>query len=67
MDHTPGALAFHRDMIPLISTLFSIRNSRQAIIDESHSKANLREFNHDYRVCEQALGGLCPTKSSRSM
>jgi hypothetical protein len=72
---------FHRDMmldIPLISELISIRNSRQAIIDESHSIANLRELNHDYRVCEQVLlrstrlrnsmlGGLCSTKSSLSM
>jgi hypothetical protein len=56
MNNTPGALAFHRDMmldIPLIADLLTIRNSRQAIIDESLRHANLKRLNHDYRVGEQ--------------
>jgi hypothetical protein len=56
MNNTPGALAFHRDMlmgIPLIADLITIRNSRQAIIDESHRVANLHRLNPDYHVGEK--------------
>ena len=58
MNNTPGALAFHCDMlldIPLIADLITIHNSRQAIIDESLRIANLHRLNHDYRVNEQVL------------
>jgi hypothetical protein len=58
MNHTPGALAFHRDMlldIPLIADLITIRNSRQRIIDERLRVANLHRLNHDYRIGEQVL------------
>jgi hypothetical protein len=58
MNHIPGALAFHRDMmldIPLIADLITIRKSRQSIIDESLRIANLSRLNHDYRVGEQVL------------
>jgi hypothetical protein len=57
-NNTSGALAFHRDMlsdIPLIADLITIRNSRQAIIDESLRVANMQRLNHDYRVGEQVL------------
>jgi hypothetical protein len=58
MNNTPGALALHRDMpldIPLIADLITIRNSRQAIIDESLRVANMQRLNHDYRFGEQVL------------
>jgi transposase InsO family protein len=58
MNHTPGALAFHRDMlldIPLIADLITIRNSRQSIIDERLRVANLHRLNHDYRIGERVL------------
>jgi hypothetical protein len=57
-NNTPGSLAFHRDMlldIPLVADLITIRNSSQAIIDESLRVANLHRLNHDYRVGKQIL------------
>jgi hypothetical protein len=41
--------------IPLIADLLTIRNSRQAIIDESLRHANLKRLNHDYCVGEHVL------------
>jgi hypothetical protein len=58
MNRTPGALAFHRDMmldIPLVADLITIQNSRQAIIDETLRKANLHRLNHDYAAGEFVL------------
>jgi hypothetical protein len=82
MNNTPGALAFHRDMlldIPLIADLITIRNSRHAIIDENLRVANMQRLNHDYRVGEQGFcsrstrprnsmpDGPVPTISNQSM
>jgi hypothetical protein len=41
--------------IPLVADLITIRNSRQAIIDESLRVASMRRLNHDYRINEQVL------------
>jgi transposase InsO family protein len=58
MDNTPGALAFHRDMllaIPLIADLITICNSRQRILNERLRVANLHHLNHDYQIGERVL------------
>jgi hypothetical protein len=55
---TPGALAFHRDMIldlPIIADLISIREKRQQLIDERLIQANRRRFAYDYTVGQQVL------------
>ena len=57
LHNTPGALAFHRDMlldIPLIADMVTIRNNRQAIINECLCKANHHRVSYDYRVGERA-------------
>ena len=55
---SPGALVFHRDMfldIPLIADLATIRNHRQALIDENLRRQNLKRRSFDYQVGQQVL------------
>jgi transposase InsO family protein len=71
MDNTPGALAFHRDMlldIPLIADLITIRNSRQRIINERLRLVDLHRLNHDYLSRRTSITqGLCAQETRRSM
>jgi len=55
---TPGALAFHRDMIlniPLVSDLHLIREHRQQLIDERRITANRKRFTFDYQPNQEVL------------
>jgi hypothetical protein len=49
---TPGALAFHRDMvmnIPLMSDLRLIQQNRQRLIDDRLIESNRKRFSYDYQ------------------
>ena len=55
---SPGALAFHRDMllnIPLIADFQLLRDKRQALIDQQLIRANHIRVSHDYQPHEQVL------------
>jgi hypothetical protein len=55
---TPGALAFHRDMIlniPMMADLQQIQQRRQQLIDDRLIKANLKRFSYDYAVGGEVL------------
>ena len=55
---TPGALAFHRDMIlniPIIADLESIQQNRQHLIDQRLIIANRKRFNYDYQIDDKVL------------
>ena len=53
---SPGALAFHRDMllnIPLIADLQLLRDQGQVLIDQLLMRANRLRISHDYQPNEQ--------------
>ena len=55
---TPGALAFHRDMvldIPFVADLETIRNNRQQLIDNRLILANRKRFSYDYVIGDEVL------------
>jgi hypothetical protein len=55
---SPGALAFHRDMllpIPIIADLDMLRQKRQALVDKNLLRQNLRRIRHDYTVGDEVL------------
>ena len=55
---TPGAMAFHQDMImglPVIADLHTIQQNRQALIDKRLIEANAKRFSHDYHVGDQVF------------
>jgi hypothetical protein len=55
---TPGALAFHRDMIlniPLVADLQQIQRRRQQLIDHRLIKANAKRFSYDYKIGDEVL------------
>jgi hypothetical protein len=55
---SPGALAFHRDMvmnIPLVSDLTMIQQNRQALIDQRLIHSNLKRFAYDYQPNQEVL------------
>jgi hypothetical protein len=57
-NHSPGALAFHRDMflnIPLQANFEAIRQRRQLLINDNLRRANAKRRHHDYRINEQVL------------
>ena len=63
---SPGALAFHRDMllpIPIMANYNLIRERRQAVIDDNNRRANLRRRFKDYSPGDQVLL-LLPSKST---
>ena len=50
--YSPGALAFHRDVlldIPLIIDLQQIRNKRQISVDENPRRVNAKRSSFDYQ------------------
>jgi hypothetical protein len=55
---TPGALAFHRDMvmnIPFMADLNLIQQHRQHLIDERLLANNRKRFAHDYQPGQEVL------------
>jgi transposase InsO family protein len=55
---TPGALAFHRDMIlniPLVADLQQVQRRRQQLIDHRLIKANAKRFSYDYKIGDEVL------------
>ena len=58
MGISPGEFVYQRDMlhdIPIIADVLSIRNRRQAMIDENLRRENARRRDHNYAVGEQVL------------
>ncbi|KAL7558254.1 hypothetical protein ACA910_009926 [Epithemia clementina (nom. ined.)] len=58
LKHSPGSLAFHRDMLfdlPLIVDMEMVRLYRQQIVDERARHANRSRIFHDYSVGDQVL------------
>ena len=50
--YSPGALAFHRDMLldaPLIIDLLQIRDKRQVMVDENLRRTNAKRSLYDYQ------------------
>jgi hypothetical protein len=55
---TPGALAFHGDMvmsIPLMSDLMLIQQNRQQLIDHRLIERNRKRFSYDYQPNQEVL------------
>jgi hypothetical protein len=55
---TPGALAFHRNMvmyIPLMSDLMLIQQNRQQLIDHCLIESNRKRFSYDYQPNQEVL------------
>eukprot|EP00957_Ditylum_brightwellii_P031742 2407121-Ditylum_brightwellii.AAC.1 len=63
---SPGALAFHRDMLvdlPTIADLLMIQQKRQVLIDESMRRQNLKRRDWNYAVGQEVLIKMIdPTK-----
>ncbi|KAL7562592.1 hypothetical protein ACA910_015462 [Epithemia clementina (nom. ined.)] len=58
LKHSPGSLAFHRDMLfdlPLIVDMEVVRLHRQQIVDERARLANRSRIFHDYSVGDKVL------------
>ena len=58
MKASPGAMAFHRDMIlniPLIVDFELLRQRRQLLIDKNLVRANAKRVNYDYQPGQKAL------------
>ena len=56
--YSPGALAFHRDMlldVPIIVDLLAIRERRQLSVDENLRRVNARRSSYDYQPGQQVL------------
>ena len=55
---SPGALAFHRDMIldiPLLADLHALHQRRQVIIDKRLRRANYKRRTYDYQIGQEVL------------
>ena len=56
--HSPGALAFHRDMlldIPLLVDLAQIRDKRQIAVDENLRRTTAKRSSYDYQPGQSIL------------
>ena len=56
--HSPGSLAFHRDMflnLPLQADLEAIRQRRQLLIDDNLRRQNEKRRHYDYQVGQLVL------------
>ena len=56
--YSPGALAFHRDMlldVPLVIDLLSIRDKRQVTVDENLRRINAKRTSFDYQPGQEVL------------
>jgi len=59
--YSPGALAFHRDMllnVPLVVDLMAVRDRRQARVDRDLLRANARRSAFDYKAGDKVLKQL---------
>jgi transposase InsO family protein len=55
---SPGSIAFHRDMlldVPLLINMETLRQQRQALVDQTLLDANKKRRFHDYRVGDEIL------------
>ena len=51
--YSPGALAFHHDMllnIPLVVDLIVIRDAQQVIVNKSLRRTNAKRSTYDYQI-----------------
>jgi transposase InsO family protein len=58
LQSTPGALAFHHNMvinIPLMSDLTLVQQNRQQLIDQRLIKSNRKRFAYDYQPNQELL------------
>lgn len=58
MNHSPGAIAFHRDMILdilIAANMIAIQANRQKLIDYRLLEANAKRVNHDFHVGQQVM------------
>ena len=56
--YSPGALAFHRDMlldVPLVIDLLAIRDKRQIKVDENLRRVNAKRSSFDYQPGQKVL------------
>ena len=56
--YSPGAMAFHRDMlldIPLVADLVAVRDRRQLTVDENLRRVNARRTSYDYQPGQRVL------------
>ena len=59
--HTPGAMAFHRDMllnVPLVVNLLAVRDKRQVAVDKNLQRVNARRTSHDCQPNQRVLKKL---------
>ena len=55
---SPGAIAFHRDMIldiPLLADWELLRQQKQALLDKNNFIQNRKRISHDYSIGEEIL------------
>ena len=56
--YSPGALAFHRDMlldVPLLVDLIALRDRRQIAVDKNLRRVNLKRSSYDYQPGQSVL------------
>ena len=56
--YSPGALAFHRDMlldVPIVIDLVSLRDKRQLAVDEDLRRINSKRISYDYQPDQKIL------------
>ena len=56
--YSPGALAFHRDMlldVPLVINLLQVRDKRQVMVDENLRRVNAKRSSYDYQPGQKIL------------
>ena len=56
--YSPGALAFHRDMlldVPIVADLLAIRERRQLSVDANLRRANAKRSSYDYQPGQEVL------------
>ena len=56
--YSPGALAFHRDMlldVPLVIDLLQVRDKRQIMVDENLRRVNAKRSSYDYQPGQKIL------------
>ena len=57
-NHSPGAIAFRRDMlldIPFLADILTLQSHRQTLVDQHLLQNNASCISHDYVVGEQVL------------
>ena len=66
LQSSPGALAFHRDMlmdVPIMADLLTLRDHRQSLVDDNLRRQNAKRREYHYNVHDQVLvKSIDPTK-----